>query len=87
MCTTAAPFGVLQGAQVFAIGVTKAIDFNELVEIAGSNDSVILVDDFTKLDHTARTTLLSKRKCKFVTGKCVSDQSVIYIHQKYKCTQ
>jgi hypothetical protein len=62
------PFPI-QGAQTFAIGITNAIDKNQLVAIAGSNDSVIFVDDFSKLDATARETLLSKRKCVTVTRK------------------
>uniref|UniRef100_A0A914VFB5 VWFA domain-containing protein n=1 Tax=Plectus sambesii TaxID=2011161 RepID=A0A914VFB5_9BILA len=57
------------GAQTFAIGITNAVDKDQLVAIAGSNDSVIFVTDFTKLDNTAKETLLSKRKCVTVTRK------------------
>ena len=63
--TIAAPIARNHSIQMFAFGIGDGINDLELLEIAGSQDRVFRVDDFTNINDSRALIVQGSCKCKY----------------------
>ena len=68
---TGVPLPILQGVKTFALGITTAVERDQLLDIAGDESRYIVVDDFTNLDSGVRHQLLGDGQCRTITGELI----------------